>query len=258
MSNRFTETNKWRDSWFVGLSTREKLCWNYLCDVCDAAGVFDIVPLNDYAAFGERIDWDAFIELSGGRVERLSADKLWLVRFIDFQNPRGLKPTNKAHAPIFRSIAKHDLSSRLSKRNLLAFQAAHRAAQDKETEKETDKEKEQEPYPGPLQGVFADWLSYKAERREHYTETGLKQLHGRVRNLESEHGNEAVEAAMRRAMANGWKGFDYDVGKSSAKSPAARTQSANERFMARHSDGEPEVRSGGGQLALRGPRPPVG
>lgn len=254
MANRFTETNKWRDSWFVSLSNLDKLCWNYLCDVCDAAGVFDVVPLNDVAALGERIDWDAFILRSGGRVERLSADKLWLVRFIDFQNPRGLKPTNKAHAPIFRSIAKHNLSSRLSRRNLISF----RAAQEKETEKEKDKEKELEAYPGPLQGVFGDWLTYKAERGEHYTETGLKQLHGRVRNLESEHGYEAVEAAMRRAMANGWKGFDYDIGKPAARSPAARTQSANERFLARHSDGDSEMRSGGGQLVVRGPRSPTG
>lgn len=253
MGKRFTEENKWRDSWFAGLSNLEKLCWNYLCDVCDAAGVFDIVPLNDVAAFGERIDWDAFILRSGGRVERLSADKIWLVRFIDFQNPRGLKPTNKAHAPIFRSIAKHNLASRLTSRNRSAYEAALRAAQDKETEKETDIEKEE--YPGPLRTVFGEWLKYKSERGESYTATGLKQLHGRVRNLESEHGNEAVEAAMRRAMASGWKGFDYDVGKGSASRRPTKSEDETADFLREQRYGDGGVRGGGGQLALRGPRP---
>ena len=258
MAKRFTESDKWRDAWFATLSNADKLCWLYLCDACDYAGVFDIVPQNDAAALGERIDWDAFILQSEGRVVRLSANKLWLVRFIDFQYPRGLKSSCKAHGPIIRSIVKHGLSVAydgdvLDKSRVKNPDSSQRV-QDKDKDKETDKDKDKERLSGcppSLVPVVSEWLAYKAERNESPTETSLKQLQGRVRNVAGEYGMAAVEAAMRRAMANGWKGWDHGIEKGASSRPT-QSQTATERFLASERDGKQNGSGGGGQLALRG------
>ena len=255
MGKRFTEDTKWRDAWFARLSHIDKLKWLYLCDACDCAGVFDIVAQNDTAALGERIDWDAFILTSEGRVVRLSADKLWLVRFIDFQYPRGLKSTVKAHKPIFRSIERHGLP--VASDGSVESCKSPKGVQDTDKETETDKGKDKPPpYDGPLATVFVEWLEYKDDRHEPYAPKGLKHLVGRVRNLESRHGADAVEDAMRRAMANGWKGFDHGIGRGE-QPRRTQSQDATERFLARHNNnGNGSTGGVGDQLALRGPRSP--
>jgi hypothetical protein len=42
MSYRFTNTDKWRDSWFSELTPYEKLLFIYFCDNCDIAGFCEI------------------------------------------------------------------------------------------------------------------------------------------------------------------------------------------------------------------------
>lgn len=64
-----------------------------------------------------------------------------------------------------------------------------------------------------LQEATRRWLKYKSERREAYKPTGLQTLITRTLNLASQHGIQAVVEAIERAMANGWKGFDHDVGR---------------------------------------------
>ena len=42
MSYRFTNTDKWNDSWYFNLKPLEKLLFMYLCDNCDIAGFIEI------------------------------------------------------------------------------------------------------------------------------------------------------------------------------------------------------------------------
>ena len=49
MAKRFTETDKWKDPWFLDLTADQKILWIYLCDMCDGAGVIDFS--NRHAAF---------------------------------------------------------------------------------------------------------------------------------------------------------------------------------------------------------------
>lgn len=65
--------------------------------------------------------------------------------------------------------------------------------------------------PPSLRRSAEDWLAYKTERREGYKPQGLKQFLSRIQNLASEHGHQKVTAALERAMANGWIGFDHDL-----------------------------------------------
>lgn len=42
MAYRFTDTDKWKDSWFSNLNQVEKLLFMYLCDNCDIAGFAEV------------------------------------------------------------------------------------------------------------------------------------------------------------------------------------------------------------------------
>lgn len=155
MGKRFTETNKWDDPWYRELAPSSKHGWNYLLDKCDAAGVISLDrKLADFQ-IGEPVDWDALIEGSEGRIERLSERKLWLTGFIQFQVGR-LSVDCKAHNPIFASLEKHGLIERLSKGIPKATQTLQE--KDKEEEKDKDKEKEMEGVQGkPKPTPFDAW-----------------------------------------------------------------------------------------------------
>ena len=61
-----------------------------------------------------------------------------------------------------------------------------------------------------LEAAFSEWLAYKAERKESYQPTGLKNLVSQVRNNAGRYGEEAVAMLIRECMANGWKGIIFD------------------------------------------------
>ena len=82
---RFTDTEKWSDPWVRKLPLRLKLFWFYLCDKCDAAGVWKL----DFEAasfhIGEQVQEQEAKSALGHRIEVLPGDR-WLVKkFIPFQ-----------------------------------------------------------------------------------------------------------------------------------------------------------------------------
>src|ERR1051325_380156 len=120
MPKRFTATEKWDDAWFCHLPPIHKLIWIYLCDSCDAAGIWEVnkrlaefkIAGETDAAFAATINWDKFIELAGARVQPLHNGTHWrLIKFIPFQYPSGLSSFNKAHTPAFISLARHGISA---------------------------------------------------------------------------------------------------------------------------------------------------
>ena len=85
MPKRFTETDKWRKTWFRNLSCAEKAAWFYITESCDAVGVWDAdTELAEYL-IGEKIDWKGFVDKTNGNIEVLQNGKWWLVDFCEFQ-----------------------------------------------------------------------------------------------------------------------------------------------------------------------------
>lgn len=323
MAKRFTDTAKWDDSWFVGLSAVNRLAWLYACDKCDAAGVLEpCVPLMKFH-LGEDFDLEDFVESTDGRIVQLDSGKLFIRRFIEFQYGK-LSEDCKPHRPVFNLLGKHGIdpadvaqndtfkygsvTSRIrreilnrdefqccycgevfdesalqidhvkprskggddSRDNLVAACAACNSAkgvrdvaefiqslpdkeaaserlservsnslseraQEKDKEKETDKDKEEggvgetkatrgKPNRVPaakaaaaippkfslaLREAVAEWLTYKGERRENYTQTGLKGLWREVEKVARESGESVAIGRLRNSIANDHQGWNY-------------------------------------------------
>lgn len=114
MPKRFTDTEKWKKSWFRKLTPAEKAAWYYITETCDNVGVFDAdIELAEFE-IGESIDWDTFIEKTNGNIEKLANGKWWLVDYCKFQHT-DLSPSSKSK-PIqsyIRLLKKHGLYKRV-------------------------------------------------------------------------------------------------------------------------------------------------
>lgn len=113
-----------------------------------------------------------------------------------------------------------------------------------------------------LRDATADWVAYKAERRQAYKPMGLKALVSQVLNKASIHGAEAVVEAMQKAAGMNWQGWDHDVGGRPARGASAgyksRTETSIQRYLERKSHGQ---LSTGGEIGLPAVRrigPPSG
>lgn len=109
MSYRFTDTNKWADSWFIDLNAHEKLMFSYLCDLCDSGGFFELSTRKMIFDLGLTNE-----EVKGAMkgLERcyiLSKDKsvLFLKNFLKHQKNIPLNSANKAHIGISKRFEKY-------------------------------------------------------------------------------------------------------------------------------------------------------
>lgn len=105
---RFTETDKWRDSWFRKLKPMSKLAFFYVVDNCDAAGVWD--PDFDLADFtiGEKVDWLSVSTELGERLVMLPCGKWHLTRFVEFQYGE-LVEECRPHAKVLQLLKGHGI-----------------------------------------------------------------------------------------------------------------------------------------------------
>lgn len=128
---RFTDTEKWSDPWFRKLSPTMKSFWVFICDKCDNAGVWKVDM--EAAAFfiGEQVaESDALFAL-GERVEKLSPEKWWIVKFIAFQFGE-LSPECKPHKSVLDLLTTHSIP----------YPKGIQTPQEKEKEKDKEQEKD--------------------------------------------------------------------------------------------------------------------
>lgn len=107
MAKRFTDTELWKEDWFLDLDTNEKLFWFYLKDSCNHAGIWR--PNQKYFEFilGSNIDLDEFILRSNHGKERIIVlhDGRWFLKgFIKFQYGKGLNEKNRVHKSIIEAL----------------------------------------------------------------------------------------------------------------------------------------------------------
>jgi hypothetical protein len=132
MAKRFTDTNKWKDTWFQDLPNKYKLFWIYLLDECDAAGLWK--PNMRLAQFqiGEPFEEVELRRVFADRIQITEEGYWYIPKFIDFQYGQ-LSDKSKPHISIINLLKKHKIKGYPKGIDTL-----------KEKEKEEDKEQEQE------------------------------------------------------------------------------------------------------------------
>jgi hypothetical protein len=140
MAKRMTSTGKWDKAWFRKLSPRHKALWQFLCDRCDHAGMWEI-DMDSASHFINDVEPITFkdIEVFGNRVERFRGDKLWIIDFCQFQYEK-LSEKCPAHKPVFKLLKKYSLLDRVLARLSDSLQEI-----EKEIEKEMVTETETPP-----------------------------------------------------------------------------------------------------------------
>ena len=107
---RFTEAEKWQDTWFMELEPRFKLAWLWLLDNCDIAGVVEPNIRLMRFHIGADFDLSELFDAMGGRLEELKSRKWFIPRFIGFQqNTVELNPANKCHVGIIKRLEKEGI-----------------------------------------------------------------------------------------------------------------------------------------------------
>jgi hypothetical protein len=105
MTRRYTESEKWKDTWFRKLSPSEKLFLLYLYDECDVAGFWEIDT--ELASFQTGLSSIEIIEAMKGlsRACEINGENLWVKRFVRYQQPTyPLNPANNAHKTIIQKL----------------------------------------------------------------------------------------------------------------------------------------------------------
>lgn len=61
-----------------------------------------------------------------------------------------------------------------------------------------------------LEEAVKDWVTYKAEKRQAYKETGFKNLLSQIKGNAERYGDWAVAQLIRECMASNWQGIIFD------------------------------------------------
>lgn len=106
---KFTESNKWEDSWFRKLQPEMKILWLWILDKCDHAGVIEIDL--ELASFhiGYQYPQDS-LKVFEERLIEMESNKCFIPKYIPFQYG-SLSKDCKAHNPVFASLEKHNIDA---------------------------------------------------------------------------------------------------------------------------------------------------
>jgi len=152
MAKRFTDSNKWDDPWFESLSNDHKACWSYILDKCNHAGIYKHCDSN-FTHFLKGVKFEMFLEVSEDRLKRISKDKYFIPKFIDYQYGE-LSANNRAHNSVIQILEKEG-----------AYKPHGRGM---DADKDKDKDKDKIKYnKGQREKWFLEyWVQYPASRRQ--------------------------------------------------------------------------------------------
>lgn len=157
MAKRFTDTEKWKKSFYKKLTPAYKCFWNFITDDCDHNGVWEVEDVSIIEIrIGAKIDIDtalyAFNE-DEKRIHVFDAGRKWFILpFVSFQYGE-LNANNRLHESVRRYLEFKDLLVLIPVKGPLS--EGVEAPKDKDKDKEQDKDKER------LLATFEDfWKAY--------------------------------------------------------------------------------------------------
>lgn len=111
MAKRFTDSDKFRDTWYRKLKPHQKCLWEYLLCQCSLAGIAEIDLEAASFHIGCEITENDLNALSKN-FYRLPDGKIFIARFVRFQQGE-LNRKNKAHKNIFTELNKYGIPETL-------------------------------------------------------------------------------------------------------------------------------------------------
>jgi hypothetical protein len=171
INKRFTDTGKWQDAWFSGLSLELKLLWLFLIDSCDCAGMWEVN--HKYAEFviGAPVNWEKVVEVFNGRVK--CTGKYWFIpKFLAFQYPDGITEDSNFTLGVIRRLRQHQLLPTVIK---LYGKSFVRVSQELIKTRPTPQDKDKDKGTSKYIDVFTElWVQYpkkldKTTALKHFT-----------------------------------------------------------------------------------------
>jgi len=109
MAKRFTDTEKWKRDWFLGLTPTEKVFWSYLCDTCSPAGIWAVSWRSAEFHVGAKLDRAKIEKTFSKQIVLLDSGRKWfIVDFITFQY-KHLNANNPAHKGAIEELQRYSL-----------------------------------------------------------------------------------------------------------------------------------------------------
>jgi hypothetical protein len=109
MAKRFTDNEKWKKSFFKGLSTVHKLFFLYIHDDCNHAGVWEVEMDVAQLRIGEQLNETEILQQFNGYVYVFSNGERWFMpAFVKFQYGT-LNPKVNAHKSVINILKQSNL-----------------------------------------------------------------------------------------------------------------------------------------------------
>ena len=107
MAKRFTDSDKFKDTWYRKLKPKQKCIWEYLLAECNHAGIIELDL--EYASFviGETVTKDDLIPFEN-KVKHLEKELYYIPNFIEFQYGK-LSRLCKPHLPVIKLLEKYNI-----------------------------------------------------------------------------------------------------------------------------------------------------
>lgn len=208
---RFTDTGKWSDPWFQDLPAKFKLFWEYICDNCNAAGVWKVNMRLAGFQIGETFDEAETLRVFIGRIEDLGDGKWWILKFCGFQYGT-LSLQCKQHQHVLDILNGLGLASRVDVGQESGVGT---------TRQEKEKEKEE----GSMRGdgvphstaftptcclntpaflsAWGDWRTFRTQKRQKLTPIGEDRQIKMLLRL----GEKNAILAIEQSIEKGWTGL---------------------------------------------------
>lgn len=228
MANRFTETGKWNDGWFLNLKPLEKLLFNYLCDNCNAAGIIEIIIprwINDLRGSGHLTSKEIEGALKGlerSFIYSKEKDCLYLKTFLKHQRNLPLNPNNPAHKGILARFADYAHKFDIEDINIF-IEGASKGLQSPIGNGNSNsngimvgagRKSINEDWPSEINLPFGEkfhhtwdeWVKFRVEIRKKLTPTAIHQQLADIQKWSE--GNEVTACEIiKQSIRNGWQGL---------------------------------------------------
>ena len=115
MAKRFTDNEKWKDTWFGDLPSKYKLFWFYILDDCNHAGIWKVNFRVAQFLIGENLEPIEVKRYLKSRIVIIDDEYWFIPKFLKFQYANGLKSHVKAQKSVIDLLTKFNLNETVSK-----------------------------------------------------------------------------------------------------------------------------------------------